>query len=66
MSSVTGIDMGFYHMNKCVGGMQGPAVPLTREQKLERAVREIRELIGPWGDGDHARLIRAVLDRNLA
>lgn len=37
--------------------------PPTREE-LARTVREIRELIRPWGDGDHARLIRAVLDRN--
>jgi transcription termination factor NusB len=29
-----------------------------------RAIREIRELIRPWGDGEHARFIRAVLDRN--
>lgn len=57
--------MQFYDMNKYFGGQRGAAVPLTREQKLERAVREIRELIQPWGDGDHARLIRAALDRNL-
>jgi hypothetical protein len=49
--------------------MHGPGpcrgrVRPTREAKLSRAVREVRDLIRPWGDGDNARLIRAVLDRN--
>jgi SLT domain-containing protein len=35
-----------------------------RDERLARAIREIRELIQPWGDGDRARLIHAVLDRN--
>lgn len=30
--------MGFCNMNKCIVGLQGSAGPLTREQKLERAV----------------------------
>lgn len=41
-----------------------PGFGPSREQKLTRAVREIRELIQPWGCGDHANLIRVVLDRN--
>ncbi|MEN4464385.1 hypothetical protein VXE65_20440 [Mycolicibacterium conceptionense] len=43
---------------------RGAMVRTPTREELARTVREIRELIRPWGDGDHARLIRAVLDRN--
>lgn len=42
----------------------GSGFSSDREAKLSRAVQEIRDLIRPWGEGDHARLIRGVLDRN--
>ncbi len=51
-------------MNTYTSGPQGSAVPLTREQRLERAVREIREVLDLWGDGDRATLLRRVLDRH--
>jgi hypothetical protein len=41
-----------------------PAIELlSYDQRTMNAVREIRKMIQPWGDGDHARLIRAVLDK---
>lgn len=50
---------GTFHGGRTCPG-QGP----TKEQRLEKAVREIRELIGPWGDNERARMINAILDRN--
>ncbi len=50
---------GNYH-----GGRSCPGLGPTREQRLEKAVREIRELIAPWGDNERARMVRSILDQN--
>lgn len=53
-------------LNQYVCGPQGAAVEKTREQRLSMAIAEIHEAIKPWGDGDHAMIIRRILDRNGA
>jgi hypothetical protein len=45
-------------------GPQGSAVPLTKEQRMAKAIHDLRQAISPWGDGDHARIIRAILDKH--
>lgn len=42
----------------------GMMPPDTPERRMARAIKEIRELIWPWGEGEHAVMIRAILDRN--